>query len=395
MERVIFLVDMNAFFIGCETVRDPSLKGIPAAVAGDPKNRSGIILAANYEARSFGVRTTMTIYEALRLCPGLRLVPPDHEYYEQVSNKIMKVLSSYTPVMEQNSIDEAWLDMTGCEPLFGKPLEAARRIMDDLYGNYGLMCSIGISENKFLAKMASEMKKPMGITELWKIDIPHKLWPMPVDKMYGIGRQTTVKLNGLGIETIGQLAHFSESLLVERFGKYGLEMHRLANGIDDSPVRPHGETEIKSISRSTTLSEDITDIEYAKRVLLSLADEVGMAARRHDKKGNTVHITLKYSDFKTITRQMKVAPTCLTRDIYEAGRRLLEANWDKRLPVRLLGIGLSGFEAGAQISIFEDLAGYRDDREEILERTADKIRHKHGRSVLKPASLLQKNDIKQ
>ncbi|HOB20283.1 MAG TPA: DNA polymerase IV [Candidatus Atribacteria bacterium] len=392
MERVIFLVDMNAFFIGCETVRDPSLKGVPAAVAGDPKNRSGIILAANYEARSFGVRTTMTIYEALRLCPSLRLVPPDHEYYEQVSNKVMNTLSSYTPVMEQNSIDEAWLDMTGCEPLFGKPLEAARKIMDDLYSNHGLMCSIGISENKFLAKMASDMKKPMGITEVWKSDIQHKLWPLPVSRMYGIGPQTTIKLNGLGIETIGQLAHFSVGLLVERFGKYGLEIHRLANGIDDSPVKPHGEDEIKSISRSTTLSEDTTDIEYAKRVLLSLADEVGMAARRHGKKGHTVQITIKYSDFKSITRQTKISPTCLTRDIYEAGRRLLETNWDIRLPVRLLGIGLSGFEEDEQISIFEDLAGHRDAREEILERTADRIRHKHGWSILKPASLLQKND---
>ena len=175
MKKVIFLVDMNAFFISCEMTRNPSLVGIPAAVAGDPKRRTGIILAANYEARAQGVKTAMVNHEALKRCPELTLVSPDHHFYGRKSEAVMHLLSNYTPDIEQNSIDEAWLDMTGSEGLFGKPLNAAQRIMDEIKDRLGLWCSIGIAENKFLAKMAAEMKKPLGITELWEKDIPEKL----------------------------------------------------------------------------------------------------------------------------------------------------------------------------------------------------------------------------
>lgn len=169
---------MNAFFISCETTRNREIAGKPAAVAGDPKKRSGIILAANYEARKFGVKTAMVLHEALKLCPGMRILPPDHGFYERKSQEVMQLLSHYSPIIEQNSIDEAWLDMTGCESLFGKPLDAARRIMDRISSELGLWCSIGISYNKLLAKMASEIKKPMGITEIWEHDLETRLWPL-------------------------------------------------------------------------------------------------------------------------------------------------------------------------------------------------------------------------
>jgi DNA polymerase-4 len=162
MQRVIFLVDMNAFFISCEMTRNNGLVGIPAAVAGDPKKRTGIILAANYEARAQGVKTAMVVQEALRLCPKITLVPPDHRFYRQKSDEVMELLSHYTPILEQNSIDEAWLDMTGCQGLFGKPVASASRIMNEIKDGLRLWCSIGIAENKFLAKMASEMKKPLA-----------------------------------------------------------------------------------------------------------------------------------------------------------------------------------------------------------------------------------------
>ncbi len=164
MHRIIFLVDMNAFFISRESTRHPEIIGKPAAVAGEPKNRSGIILTANYEARKFGVKTTMVLHRALKLCPNMIIIPPDHYFYKQKSKEVMDILSEYTPVIEQNSIDEAWLDMTGCERIFGRPYQSAKHIMRHINRELGLDCSIGISENKFLAKMASEMKKPLGIT---------------------------------------------------------------------------------------------------------------------------------------------------------------------------------------------------------------------------------------
>ncbi|MCR4434744.1 MAG: DNA polymerase IV [Clostridiales bacterium] len=392
MQRVIFLVDMNAFFISCEMTRNQDLVGRPAAVAGDPKKRTGIILAANYEAREYGVKTAMVLHEAKKLCPDMVLVPPDHGFYESMSKRVMTILNRYTPIIEQNSIDEAWLDMTGCESLFGKPSKAAQGIMDSIRGELGLWCSIGISENRFLAKMASEMKKPLGITELWREEIQYKLWPLPVSSMYGIGRQTAVKLKGLGIETIGDLAVFNRQTLEEKLGKYGVQLSNLANGLDDSQVIPHNRGEMKSIGRSTTLPEDITDIEQAKRVLMLLCEEIGAEARKYGKKGRTVQLTIKYGNFQSITRQTTFKPTYLTREIYGAGLKLLEKNWDANKPVRLLGVSLSGFFSDCemdQISLFNCGGGERgSEKEERLERAMDAIRRKHGYRTVGRAALM-------
>jgi DNA polymerase-4 len=394
MQKVIFLVDMNAFFISCEMTRNDSLVGMPAAVAGDPKNRTGIILAANYEARSCGVKTAMVLHEALKLCPKMVLVPPDHHFYGQKSTEVIDLLSNYTPILEQNSIDEAWLDMTGSEGLFGKPVEAAKRIMDEIKDSLGLWCSIGIAENKFLAKMAAEMKKPLGITELWEHDIPIKFWPLPVKEMYGVGGKTAEKLNRMGIRTIGELARFNVSLLVKTFGKGGNDIHLHANGIDNFPVVAHMADEMKSIGRSKTLPEDISDIEKAKLVLMELADDIGMTARRHGKKGRTVHITLKYSDFRVVTRQTAISATCTTREIYQAGCSLLEQNWNRFHSVRLIGISLSGFHeesSSGQMTLFDQTEEIvKNDKNERIDRAMDKIRNKHGSEKITFAALAKK-----
>lgn len=394
MKRVIFLVDMNAFFISCEKTRHPEIEGKPAAVAGDPVNRSGIILTANYEARKYGIKTTMILREAFRLCPDLIIIPPDHKFYEMKSKEVMEILSDYTPVIEQNSIDEAWLDMTGSESLFGQPLEAAGNIMDRIKNELDLWCSIGISENKFLAKMASEMKKPLGITELWKKDIEEKMWPLPVSLMYGVGKQTAKKLNSMGIYTIKDLALTKIDNIYKKLGKTGVELVRLARGIDDSPVNATRE-EVKSIGRSTTLAHDITDIEDAKAILMDLADDLGMSARKSGKKGNTVQITIKYSNFNTITRQMTISPTCNIKDIYGAGVRLLEKNWTGE-PVRLLGISLSGFQnEREQISLFDldvDEKEIKTDKKiDSLEDAILKIRKKYGTDIIKPGITIKRN----
>lgn len=386
MKRVIFLVDMNAFFISCEMTRHPEIKGKPAAVAGNPENRTGIILTANYEARKYGIKTTMILREAFRLCPDLIIIPPDHSYYKKKSEEVMQILSGYTPVIEQNSIDEAWLDMTGCEGLFGQPLEAAKSIMDRIKNELDLWCSIGISENKFLAKMASEMKKPLGITELWNKDIQKKLWPLSVSYMYGVGRQTAKKLNNIGIFTIKELALANKDYIYNKLGNKGTELVLLANGMDDSPITVDRE-DIKSIGRSTTLPHDIIDIEYAKAILMELSDDIGMTARKNGKKGHTVQITIKYSNFKTITRQMTISPTCNIKDIYTTGAKLLESNWSRK-PVRLLGISLSGFQNdNDQISLFNFLDVNEEKSEDKINNLEDailKIRKKYGSEIIKP-----------
>jgi DNA polymerase-4 len=374
--------------------RNDSLVGIPAAVAGDPKKRSGIILAANYEARSCGVKTAMVLHEALKLCPKLTLVPPDHHFYGQKSEEVMDLLSNYTPTLEQNSIDEAWLDMTGSEGLFGKPVVTAKHIMDEIKDRFGLWCSIGIAENKFLAKMAAEMKKPLGITELWKQDIPIKLWPLPVKEMYGIGGKTAEKLNHMGIKTIGDLARFDRNLIVKTFGKGVNEIYLHANGIDNSPVLARIADDMKSIGRAKTLPEDISDIEKAKPVLMELADDIGMTTRRHGKKGRTVHITLKYSDFHVVTRQTTIPATCSTKEIYQAGCSLLEQNWNRFHSVRLIGISLSGFHedcSSGQLSLFDQIKdNVKNDKIKRIDKAMDKMRNKYGSEIITFAALVKK-----
>jgi DNA polymerase-4 len=385
---------MNAFFISCEMTRNPSLVGKPAAVAGDPKKRTGIILAANYEARAYGVKTAMVLHEAMKLCPKLTLVPPDHHFYGRKSEEVMGLLSNYTPALEQNSIDEAWLDMTGSEGLFGKPVDAAKRIVNEIKDSLGLWCSIGIAENKFLAKMAAEMKKPLGITELWKQDIPVKLWPLPVKEMYGVGAKTAEKLNSMGIRTIGELAKSDVNAVVKALGKVGNEVYLHANGIDNSTVLARVDDDVKSIGREKTLPEDITDIEKAKIVLMELADDIGMTARKQGKEGRTVHITLKYSDFRSVTRQITIPATSITKEIYQAGCSLLEQNWNKSHPVRLIGISISGFyEDGSseQLLLFDPMQGnIQAGKNKQIDKAMDKIRNKYGSEKITIATLVKK-----
>ena len=404
MRKVVFLVDMNAFFISCEMTRQTQLRGKPAAVAGDPLRRTGIILAANYSARAYGVKTTMLVHEAQRLCPGIALVPPDHDFYEQKSREVMQLLRQFTPVVESNSIDEAWLDMTGCEKLSGKPLEAAQTIMQTINEKLDLWCSIGISDNKFLAKMASEMKKPQGITELWPENVPGKLWPLPVGAMYGVGQKTAEKLKRLGVATIGDLARLSQEFLVERFGKSGIVLFRHAHGLEDAPVLATDDDTVQSIGRSTTLSENISDLEKAKRILLELSDEVAATARKQDLKGQVVQITLKYTDFKVITRQSMVPATNLSQEVYLAGCTLLARNWDSSKPVRLIGISLGHFQKhkeNRQLTLFDQIDGNKENKalEHVpqtgkVDQAVDYIRERFGQNSITRASLMKKKKPK-
>jgi DNA polymerase-4 len=286
--------------------------------------------------------------------------------------------------------------MTGCENLFGKPVESAGKIMENIKNELGLWCSIGISENKFLSKMASEMKKPLGITELWRNEIEQMMWPLPVQYMYGVGKQTSQKLKNIGITTIRDLALCDREYIIKKFGKMGAELFQLANGIDESPVAPCADSSMKSIGRSVTLPHDITDLEETKAVLMELSDEVGMAARKYGKKGHTVQISIKYADFKSITRQTTVPPNNLVKQIYSSAVELLQNNWNRE-PIRLLGISLSGFDGeceNKQISMFQqsenDTEIDYEEKFDNLENAISVIRQKYGNSIIKPGTLIKK-----
>ncbi len=397
MKRVIFLVDMNAFYITCEMSRRPELWKRPAAVAGDPAKRTGIILAPNYPARSLGVRTTMTTGEALRLCPDLVCVPPDHAFYSEKSKAFMGRLTHYSPLVEQNSIDEAWLDMTGTEHIFGTPVAAAEKIMHDLKTNLSLWCSIGISDNKFLSKMASDMKKPLGITTLWHSEIPEKLWPLPVSKMWGIGEKTSAKLKALNIFTIGDLAHVDLYQLTQGLGDNAVSLYQKANGHDHAALISQAEDDMKSIGRSTTLAKDVYHIDEVRNVLMSLAEDVGRRARQHEKKGYTVQIQLKFNDFTSITRQVQLqTATYYTQELFDTAYTLMKVHWPVKKGVRLIGISLSHFADAKthQISIFElskDTEVYKgtDTSHQKIDKVMDQIRQKYGADKIARASLLK------
>ncbi|MCR4430939.1 MAG: DNA polymerase IV [Tepidanaerobacteraceae bacterium] len=387
----IIHVDMNAFYASCHQAQDPSLKGKPILVAGDPRKRNGIILTASYEARSFGVKTAMPNWQAKKLCPQAIFIKPDYDLYVRASSRVMDILGRFTPMVEVFSIDEAWLDVTGCEGLFGDSVAIAQKIQNTLKQELDLPCSVGVSCNKLLAKMASDMKKPMGITVLAPEDVPQLLWPLPVDRLFGVGRRMAENLGKMNINTIGDLARVPEELLRRAFGLNGRYLHLAANGIDESPVDPHSMDTAKSMGHSITLPRDVTAFEEAETVLLSLAEQVGRRVRRENCMGRTVTLTLRDASFGTITRSMTIPCTCATDDIYAAARKLLRANWDGKTPLRLLGVSLSQLiKKFEQVSLFKE-----DEKKNRLNQIVDEIKDRFGDNAIFRAKLLEDNGLNE
>ena len=388
----IFHVDMNSFFASCEQAENPDYLGKPLIVCGNPKERTGIVLAASYEAKAFGVKTTMLNHEAKRLCPNAVFVPCRHKLYSQYSRKVMAILDDFTPIKEQASIDEAYLDMTGTERLFGDSRHAALLIQSRIHDELNLGCSVGISTNKLLAKMASDMKKPMGITELYESDVPEKLWPLPVRELFGVGKKTAEKLNSFGIMTIGDLAKTDEKFLYDAFGeamsKYLLDS---SNGRGEEKLEPDGTAENQSIGNENTYSHDLTNLEEIKHELLFISDSVGYRLRKEKKQARCVTVKIKYYDFKVVTRSRTLStPFESTEEIYKTASELFAANWSKK-PVRLLGITVSGFEEAAQLSFFNDAAA---EKYTAVDNSIDKLREKFGFNSISRASLMDKTNKK-
>ncbi|WP_084034546.1 DNA polymerase IV [Anaerobacillus alkalilacustris] len=388
--RVILHVDMNSFYASVEVAFDPTLKGKPLAIAGNAKERRGIIVTSSYEARAKGVKTTMPIWEALKHCPTLIVMEPNFERYRKASLQIFQLLKEYTPLVEPVSIDEGYIDISSCYHL-GTPLHIAHTIQTRLLNELSLPCSIGIAPNKFLAKMASNIKKPLGVTVIRKRQIGEALWPLKVGEMHGIGKKTADKLTKIGIVSIGDLAKADVNALIKYLGINGKKLFERANGIDNRPVDPDSIYDFKSIGNSTTLPVDTTNLDKIKLVLTNLSDSVARRMGRKEVCAETIQITIRYSDRKTVTRSKTVInPIESQSDIFRIALQLFMKHWDRE-SIRLLGVAAQQLiekkYAYKQLDLFnfeEDVKKYK------LTKTVDELRNRFGEEALLKGSQLSK-----
>jgi DNA polymerase-4 len=387
--RVILHVDMNAFYCSVHEAVDPDqYKGKAIAVAGSVELRRGIVVTSSYKARAKGVKTGMLVSQALKVCPELILISPDFHLYRDFSRRFMAIAGQYSPLIEAMSIDECFIDITGSKR-FGTPLEIARGLQTRIKQELSLPCSVGIAPNKLLAKMASDMKKPEGLTVLRLRDVPVTLWDKPCDHIFGIGGRTAEKLVRLNIRTIGELAEAREELLIKEFGVLGSWLKLAAYGRDDSPVNPVREAS-KSVGHTTTLPSNFTERADIGRVFLNLADQVSRRVRRQQLVGSTVQITIRDPDMKTITRSSTLPnPTEHFDDIYKEACRLFDLHWKPGRPVRLLGITLQNLLPKSESAVQLDIFDYgKQPKKENLTRAMDTIRDKFGEQAILTAGMI-------
>ncbi|HTF89887.1 MAG TPA: DNA polymerase IV [Planctomycetota bacterium] len=388
----ILHVDMDAFYTAVEVRDNPSLADLPVCVGGGAHQR-GVIASASYAARKFGVRSAMPTGQALSLCPQLVLVPPDFERYTRESRRIMEVFRSYTPLVEPLSLDEAFLDVAGCERLFGDAIEIGRAIKRDILRNTGLVASVGVAPTKFLAKLASDMDKPDGFRVIRPEEVRTLLDPLPVSAIFGVGPRTAKRLEALGVRTIGELAARPRDEVLARFGASGAWIHELAHGIDSRRVNPRREEKSYSVER--TFEQDVSDREKLLLALLQFCEELGERLRDRGLRGRTISIKARYGNFKTVTRSFTLDfATNLGPRIYSAARGLFARTPPGAL--RLLGVQVSSLE-DVRTPIQGDLFGSAltntqgEPGTERLERATasiDKLRKKYGARTVVPASLL-------
>jgi DNA polymerase-4 len=387
---MILHVDMDAFYASVEERDNPSLVGRPVIVGGTAEGR-GVVAAANYEARKFGVHSAMTAAHAVRLCPQAVFIRPRMERYAEVSRQIRAIYEEFTPLVEPLSLDEAFLDATGSEPLFGSSAEIGLQIKRRIRNELHLVASVGVAPNKFLAKIASDLQKPDGFVVVEQDQVQEFLDPLPVGRIWGIGKVTGQVFDRFGISTIGQLRHLSIETLEELFGSSGAHYWRLAHGQDDRPVVP--DRVAKSISHETTFAEDIAESEVLQAWLVELAEQVARRLRRHELKGRTVELKVRFADFHTITRSLTLTePTNITLYLLQAGTELLRTKLPKgHLPVRLLGLGVKGFDDSgcSQRQLFDEPIR---ERQRQIDRVADEITEKFGRAAIRRGKGREESD---
>ena len=364
--KTIFHLDMDAFFVSVERILDPSLEGKPVIVGGDPHGR-GVVTACSYEARKFGLHSAMPIRTDYRLCPNGIYLRGHYKEYVRYSHAVKKLLEKFFPVVGQASVDEFYLDFTGCERIHGAPEQFAKKIQDEIWFQMHLPCSIGIASNKTIAKIASDFRKPRGITY-----VPHGtekefLAPLPIERIPGVGNATFPMLHARGFKTVGDVANASQDYLSALMGKQGIELWERANGKGSDHISTGQER--KSISKETTFDTDIVSIETIEKVLFDLASRVCQLLRNENWMTSTVSIKLRYSDFATITRAKTVKPTDDDKIVYETAADLFVKAYTRRVGIRLIGIHLS------KLSHFQE--------QELLFEEEDAVRKKMLRAVMK------------
>ena len=388
-DRIFAHVDMDAFYASVEIRDDPALEGQPVVVGGSASGR-GVVSAASYASRKYGIHSAMPMAQALKRCPALVIVPVNFSKYHHVSGQIMEIFRSFSPKIEPLSLDEAFLDLTGTEPLLGPPERIGRDIKAAIRAATHLTASVGIAPVKFVAKIASDLEKPDGLVVVPPGQIGATLHPLPLSRLWGVGPRTREALEALGLQTIGGLARYDRRQLVARFGKHGEHLHELAHGRDDREVIP--DWEAKSYSHEHTFGRDQTDREVLEGVMLDESLRVSRRMRRDGVTGRVVQLKLRYHDFRTLTRRTTLdGSTSDAGRIYEVAGHLFKETWTGT-PVRLIGVGLSAImPTGSEVL---DLFGQpkQEDRRRRLVEAIDRIEDRFGRGKVMPAKLLQLHD---
>ena len=393
-DRIILHSDCNNFFASVECAENPLLWDVPLAVAGDRERRRGIILAKNNIAKAYGIKTAEPIWQALKKCPDLVLVPPRHRLYSEYSKKINAIYADFTDLVEKFSIDESWLDVTGSTKLFGDGKTIADTIRERIKKELGITVSVGVSFNKIFAKIGSDYKKPDATTVISRENYKEIVYPLPVSDMIFVGKSASEKLYKANIRTIGDLANSKDALIEKLLGKTGLVILGYSRGEDISPVMPIGyEREIKSIGKGLTFSRNLVGLADIKKGIVVLCEYIAAKMREKGLKCTVVTVHLRDADFKTISRQKHLdKPTYLAKDIKKTAEELIVANWNMNKPIRMItvtGSGMVNAEIGAQLSLFEDTD---EKKEENLELAIDKIRKAYGKNSIKKANIID-NDL--
>ncbi|MCS7259136.1 MAG: DNA polymerase IV [candidate division WOR-3 bacterium] len=380
------LIDMDAFFAQIEQRDQPELKGKPVLVIGGPGKRT-VVTASSYEAKKFGVKSGMPLYQALKLCPDAKVVFGDHEKYLNCSYELLKIYKQYTDLVEPYSIDEAFLDVTQVQSLFGTPQEIAQKIKAQVRNKLNLSCSIGIGPNKLLAKMVADFNKPDGLTIINYEDIPEMIWPLSVEKLFGVGVKISQRLNKLGINTIGDLARYPKAKLIDEFGVYGAELHNRAWGMDFSAVDPKVAEEISSIGHSYTLPYDTDELSLIKWYLDWLSSKVAERLLKDKLKARTIQLVVRFSDFKTKLVQVTLKqPIETPAEISKVAYELFLKNFKGR-KIRLIGIrtgNLTNFSK--QLELFNTRSKIA-----TVFMLANKLNEKYQKTIIEPGALLVKN----